>query len=152
MFNIITKYSLGSTSAIITSMGVIAGLGQDDNLRMITIAGLMTFAIADNISDALGIHMYKESEGASKKATLKATAGNFLTRFALVMSFVLIVLLFDSRLALWISIAWGLSLLCLISYRIALIKKSNPKREIFWHLVVSIGVIIGSNLIGRLFI
>jgi len=152
MFNIIAKYSLGSTAAIITSMGIVAGLDQNDSFKMITIASLLTFAIADNISDALGIHIYKESEGASKRATLKATFGNFFTRLGVVLSFVIIVLLADSKVALLISCLWGLGLLTYISYKIALIKNSNPRREIFWHLVVSIGVIVASSFIGNLFI
>lgn len=148
MLNIITTYSLGSTSAIITSMAIIAGLGQSDSLKTITIAGLLTFAIADNISDALGIHIYKESEGASKKATIKATFGNFFTRFIVVLSFILIVMLFNSSTAITISCIWGVGLISFISYKIALIKKSNPVKEILWHLLVSVGVILGSALIG----
>jgi VIT1/CCC1 family predicted Fe2+/Mn2+ transporter len=152
MINVITKYSLGSTAAIITSMGIVAGLAQNDSLKMITIASLLTFAIADNISDALGIHIYKESEGASKTATLKATFGNFFTRLGVVLSFVLIVLLSNASTALFISCVWGLGLLSFISYKIAKIKNSSPRREVFWHLAVSIGVIIGSTVIGNLFI
>lgn len=152
MLDIISKYSLGATAATITSMGIVAGLAQNDSMRMITVASLLTFAIADNISDALGIHMYKESEGASKKATFKATFGNFFTRLAVVLSFILFVLLFDAKTALVISCIWGLSLLSYISYRIAQIKHSRPEREVFWHLVVSISVIIGSTIIGNLFV
>jgi len=133
-------------------MGIVAGLAQNDSFKMITIASLLTFAIADNISDALGIHIYKEYEGASKRATLKATFGNFFTRLGVVLSFVIIVLLADSKVALLISCLWGLGLLTYISYKIALIKNSNPRREIFWHLVVSIGVIVASSFIGNLFI
>lgn len=152
MLDAIVKYSLGSTAAIITSLGIIAGLAQNNDLKMITIASLLTFAIADNISDAFGIHVYKESEGASKKNTFKATFGNFFTRLAIVISFVLIVLLFDSELALALCCVWGLGLLVFISFKIAKIKNSSPGREIFWHLVISIAVIAGSSLIGNLFI
>ena len=152
MLDIVAKYSLGSTAAIITSMGIVAGLGQSDSLKMITIASLLTFAIADNISDALGIHIYKESEGAGKKATLRATFGNFFTRLGVVLSFVIIVLLCNAHIALLLCTAWGLGLLSFISYRIALIKGSDPRREIFWHLVVSAVVIAGSTVIGNLFI
>ena len=62
MLDMMFKYSLGATAAIITSMGIVAGLGQNDSLKMITIAGLLTFAIADNISDALAIHIYKQQK------------------------------------------------------------------------------------------
>lgn len=152
MFDVIVKYSLGSTAAIITSLGIVAGLGQNDSLKYIVIAGLLTFAIADNISDALGIHMYKESEGANKRTVLRATLGNFFTRLGVVLSFVAIVLLFNSTLAIIISAIWGLGLLSFISYKIALIKNSSPSREIIWHLVVSIVVVSASSVIGSLLI
>lgn len=152
MFDIIVKYSLGSTAAIITSLGIVVGLGQNDDLKLITVAGLLTFAIADNISDALGIHMYKESEGVNKHSVLSATFGNFFTRLGVVLSFVVIVLLFNSTTAIVISILWGLGLLSFISYKIALIKNSNPVREIVWHLVVSMFVIAASSVIGSLLI
>lgn len=152
MLDAVVKYSLGSTAAIITSLGIIAGLAQSNDLKMIAIASLLTFAIADNVSDAFGIHVYKESEGASKKNIFKATFGNFFTRLAIVISFVAIVYLFDSEIALIICCAWGLGLLSFISYKIAKIKQSNPTREIFWHLAISILVISVSMVLGNLFI
>lgn len=133
-------------------MGIIAGLSQGTDLKMVVVASLLTFAIADNISDALGVHIYKESEGASKKATLKATFGNFFTRLGIVISFIILVLVLDGKALTAVSYTWGLGLLAFISYRISQIKKSDPKREIFWHLVVSVAVIVGSSIIGSLFI
>ncbi|NBX71893.1 hypothetical protein EBQ91_03155 [bacterium] len=152
MLDMMFKYSLGATAAIITSMGIVAGLGQNDSLKMITIAGLLTFAIADNISDALAIHIYKESEGNNKKEVYRATFGNFITRFITVLSFIVIVWLLTAHIAIIVACLWGLALLTLISYKISKIKKSNPKKEIFWHLFVSVCVIVGSTLIGNLFI
>ena len=146
----INKFSIGATAAITTSMGLIAGLTQGDTAKTGIITGLLIVAIGDNISDSLGIHIYKESEGASKKDIRLSTFGNFIVRLFLAFTFVLIVLLFSSHLALLVSSIWGLVLLAILSYLIAKSKKSNPFFEIIWHLAVALIVIIGSKLLGNL--
>lgn len=148
MFKVLSRYSMGATAAIITSMGLIAGLTQSDAMRQTTIAGLLIVAIADNISDSLGIHIYKESEGVKNKELLSATFGNFFLRFILVVSFILIVLLFSSVQALIIASVWGLVLLVLLSYSIAKTKKTTVHAEIIWHVAIALLVIIGSKLLG----
>lgn len=146
----INKFSIGATAAITTSMGLIAGLTQGDTARIGIITGLLVIAIADNISDSLGIHIYKESEGVSKHDINSFTYGNFIVRLFLAFTFVLIVLLFSSYTALIISSIWGLFLLAVISYLIAKSKKTNPVREVVWHLVVALMVIAVSKILGNL--
>ncbi|MDP2933022.1 MAG: hypothetical protein Q8N81_02730 [bacterium] len=145
----INKFSIGATAAITTSMGLIAGLTQGDSARTGIITGLLIIAVADNISDSLGIHMYKESEGASKREINSFTYGNFIVRLFLAFTFVLIVLLFSSYVAFIISSIWGLILLAILSYLIAKSKKTNSVREVVWHLVVALIVIVGSKLLGN---
>ena len=77
----IKKISLGATSAIVTSMGLIAGLAHGSNAKTAIIGGLLVVGIADNISDSLGIHIYKESEGVNKQEIKSSTLGNFIVRF-----------------------------------------------------------------------
>ena len=55
-------FSFGSTSAIVTSMGVIIGLGAATARTATIVSSLLIFAVADNISDSLSIHMYQEAE------------------------------------------------------------------------------------------
>ncbi len=147
----INKFSIGATAAITTSMGLIAGLSQGDGERVSIVIGLLIIAIADNISDSLGIHIYKESEGASKKEILSFTYGNFIVRLLIALTFVLIVLLFSSYAALIISSVWGLVLLTILSYLIA---KNNKQKnlilEIVWHLVIALIVVAVSKLLGNL--
>jgi len=148
----INKFSIGATAAITTSMGLIAGLTQGETAKTSIVTGLLIIAVADNISDSLGIHIYKESEGASKEDISSFTYGNFIVRLFLVFTFVLIVLLFPPRFALIVSSIWGLVLLAILSYLIAKSKKTNPLREVAWHLVVALIVIAGSKLLGNLII
>ena len=146
----INKFSIGATAAIITSMGLIAGLSQGETAKTGIITGLLIIAIADNVSDSLGIHIYKESEGSSKKEIALFTYGNFLTRLLLVFTFILIVILFSSNTALIVSSIWGLFLLTILSYPIAKRKGANLFREVAWHLFIAIMVILGSKLLGSL--
>jgi VIT1/CCC1 family predicted Fe2+/Mn2+ transporter len=146
----IRKFSLGTTAAITTSMGLIAGLAEGSGAKISIITGLLIIAIADNIVDSLGIHIYKESEGASRKDVVLSTYGNFVVRLFLTSTFILIVLLFSSTAALITSFIWGLILLSILSYLIAKHRGTNPVREIIWHLMVALLVVAGSKLLGNL--
>ncbi len=146
----LNKFSIGGTAAIITSMGLIAGLGHGEDGKAAIIAGLLIIAIADNIADSLSIHIYKESEGANRKEILLATYGNFLARLLVVLTFVVIVAMAPVKSVVIISSVWGLALLTFLSYSIAQAKQTNTTREVIWHLVVAILVIIGSRLLGTM--
>ena len=93
-------FSIGATAAIITSMGLIAGLTQGANAKVGIITGLLIFAVADNISDSFSIHIYKESEGASSKEVSVSTFGNFAVRLLLVLTFASLVLFLPPNAAL----------------------------------------------------
>ncbi len=144
----VNKFSIGATAAITTSMGLIAGLAHGEGSRISIVTGLLIIAIADNISDSLGIHIYKESEGASKRDTRTSTFGNFIVRLLLAFTFVGIVLLFPARLAMIISSIWGLVWLAVLSCLIAQSKRTRAWREIAWHLVVAVSVIAASKFLG----
>jgi VIT1/CCC1 family predicted Fe2+/Mn2+ transporter len=146
----IQKWSLGATAAIITSMGLIAGLNQGDNARAGIITGLLIVGLADNISDSFGFLIYKESEGASRHDLGSYTSVNFIVRLFLVLTFVLIVFLFSSNAALIVSSVWGLVLLAILSYLIAKSRKISSFRIVVWHLVIALMVVAGSKLLGNL--
>lgn len=153
MFKIhLEKFSLGITAGIITSMGLIAGLSHDVSTRFSTITGLLVIAIADNISDSFGIHVYKEAETSNRKEVFLATFGNFLMRLLVVASFIGIVEFLPSNLIVACASIWGLSLLSLLSYRIAKNQQTSPTKEIVWHLFIAVLVIGGSKFLGDLII
>ncbi len=144
----VNKFSMGATAAIITSMGLIAGLTQGADAKVGIITGLLIFAIADNISDSFSIHIYKESEGASVKEVSVSTFGNFAVRLLLVLTFAAIVLLLPPNAALIASSIWGMALLAILSHRIAKSRCIHPLRSITWHLAVALVVIVGSKFLG----
>ena len=144
------NFSIGTTAAIVTSMGLIAGLAQGNYTKTGLITSLLVFAIADNISDSLGLHIYKESEGASSRETRIFTYSNYIARLFLSATFVLIVLLFSSYLAFIISFLWGTILLAILSYFIAKKKGTNPPLEIIGHFMISLAVVLGSRFLSNL--
>ena len=145
----IKQFSIGATAAIITSMGLIAGLTQGVDAKVGIITGLLIIAVADNLSDSFSIHIYKESEGASRQEVLISTFGNFAVRFLIVLTFAIMVMLFTPNVALMVSSVWGLGLLALLSYFIARERKLDPLRHTLWHLAIAVLVIAGSRMLGN---
>ncbi|MDD5686466.1 MAG: hypothetical protein PHE88_01365 [Elusimicrobia bacterium] len=146
--NKLANFSYGGTSAIITNISIIIGLGETNVHRSGIIGGLLIIGIADNISDSLGIHIYKESELCDVKESFVLTIFNFITRFLISLSFIFIVLLLPITSAQIISSIWGLSILSCISYIIAKRNKQNIPLELFKHIGIAILVIIASKYMG----
>ena len=142
------RFSFGATSAIITNLAIITGLDSINNAKLSIIGGLLVIAIADNISDTLGIHIYKEAETTNKKEIFLTTFTSYFTRLFISMIFVLIVLIFPLSLAIYLSIIYGFLVLSLISYIIAYQKKINPIKAMLWHITVAFFVIILSSYLG----
>jgi vacuolar iron transporter family protein len=144
-----TKFSFGATSAIITNLGIITGLDTLSNPRLSIIAGMLVVALADNVADSFGIHIYQESECISGKEIWFATLSNFFTRIFVSLTFIIQVLMLPVKLAVPCSIGWGLALLAVMSYAIAKNRKVNPYSEMLKHILIAIFVIILSHFIGR---
>ncbi len=142
--------SFGLTSAIITTLGLFIGLSSATNNKLIVISGIITIAVADAFSDALGIHLSEESDRRNTKAHIwKATTSTFFTKLIIALTFLIPILLFNLQTAIIISIIYGLSLLSLFSYYIAKSREDNPIRTIAEHLTIAIVVIILTKLIGQ---
>ena len=103
--------SFGAVSAIVTSVGLIIGFGAAGISKPTIIAALLIVGLADNLSDSLSIHIYQESEKLEEHSAFRSTLGNFVTRFIISMSFVILVLSLSSRNTVLVSLAWGVSLL-----------------------------------------
>jgi len=142
------NYIFGSSAAIITDVSLIVGLGSARTGKAPILAGLLTIAIADNISDSLGIHMYKESEGLGEKLSLLSTVLNFLSRLLISLTFVAIVLVLPMAQAIAAGLIWGLLLIVVISYLISRRNKDNPVKEILIHVLTAVAVVALSRLLG----
>lgn len=118
--------SFGLTSASITTLGLIIGLGVSTGSKMAVMAGIFTIAIADSLSDAFGIHLAKESEGNfSYRELRQVTVSTFLYKFIFALTFLIPIFIFSFPGAIYAAIIWGLGILFFLNYYIA---KSNNKR------------------------
>lgn len=143
-----TRISFGSTSAIITNLALMAGLHSQHNAKISIVGGIMVIALADNISDSFGIHIFQESEKIGTREVWISTLMNFLTRFFVSLTFVAMMLALPLNAAIISSMLWGLILLAGVSYLIAKEEGENPFLSILVHLLIAVAVIFLSNLVG----
>jgi VIT1/CCC1 family predicted Fe2+/Mn2+ transporter len=142
----LSKFSFGATSAVITSLAFIVGLSNNPEPRLAIIGSLMVFAIADNISDSLGIHIYQESDLKKSSTVAISTFTNFFTRLLVIGAFAFLVSILPIFYAVVASIILGMSLLITLSYLIAKEQGVDPYMAILQHLAVAIIVVVGSFL------
>jgi VIT1/CCC1 family predicted Fe2+/Mn2+ transporter len=143
-----TRFSFGATSAIITNLGIITGLDTLTHPKLSIIGALLVIALADNMSDSFGIHIYQESEHIGKKEVWLSTLTNFLTRLFVSSTFIILIIVLPIRLAAVCSVIWGLLILTVMTYTIAKQQKINPFSAIFFHLTIAVIVVVASNFIG----
>lgn len=140
----------GLTSGIITTLGLMMGLYSGTHSKLVVIGGILTIAIADSFSDALGIHVSEESENKhTTKEVWESTLSTFFCKFFIASSFIIPVLVIELKSAIYISIIWGLSLLSVLSFNIAKGQNKKPWFVIFEHLVIAIVVIVVAYYVGH---
>lgn len=153
---LITGISFGMTTAVITSLGMIAGMYSATSSKLAVVAGIVVMAIADGLSDAISLHTAEEAEvenGMSKhtpKEIWLTTLFAFLSVSGFTLTFTIPVLIFPLEKATFVAIAWGMLLLVLLNYYIAKTKKENPVKLIAEHILLAMFVIIVSYVVGDL--
>ena len=147
-----TGLCFGLTSGIITTLGLIVGLNAGTHLKSVVIGGILIIAIADAMSDALGIHISEEAghENISDKEVWESTISTFFFKLIFALSFIIPVLFFELKTAVIISIIWGLFLLTGFSYYLAKERKINPIKVIGEHIIIAILVILTTHFVGGL--
>lgn len=138
----------GVTSAIITTLGLMIGLITSTESRLAVIGGIITIAIADALSDAMGMHLSQEFSGNSQKNVWISTISTFLTKLIIACTFLICPIFLPLITSAIINIIWGLLLLAIFSYIIAKNEKENPFSVIFQHVLIAILVIVLSYFIG----
>ena len=144
-----TGISFGLTSAVITTLGLMVGLHSGTHSKIVVLGGIITIAIADAFSDALGIHISKEAENThNTKQIWCVTITTFLTKFLITMTFVVPLFLLSLSNAIVVSLIWGLSILTILSYIIARRQGEPPWKVIGEHLLIAILVITITHWVG----
>jgi len=142
-------FYFGLTSGIITTLGLIVGLHSGTHSKFIILGGILAIAIADAFSDALGIHISEESENKhTTKEIWESTISTFFSKFVFALTFIIPILLFELSTAILISVIWGLSLVSILSFRVAKDQKSKPWKVITEHLIIAVVVIITTHYVG----
>jgi VIT1/CCC1 family predicted Fe2+/Mn2+ transporter len=145
-----TGLSFGLTSGVITTLGLLVGLNAGTHSRVVVIGGIMTIAVADALSDAMGIHLAEESKNnGSEREIWEATLATFAAKFVIAMSFVLPVILLPLDQAVLASIGWGLSLLTLLSYGLAKAQRIAPWKVIAEHGAIALLVVAATHFLGE---
>ncbi len=142
--------NFGTTSGVITTLGLMIGLIFSTHSKLAVLGGIITIAIADAMSDALGMHISEESLGKSETQVWSSTKYTFLSKFFLALTFVIPVLMFENLLVVAIvSSIWGISLLTFLSIRIAKKNNKNPLWIVSEHLAIALGVIVITYFLGK---
>lgn len=142
-------FSFGLTSGVITTLGLIVGLHSSTHSNLVIIGGILIIAIADAMSDALGIHISEESMNKnSKKEVWESTISTFLSKFIFALTFIIPFLFLPLFTAIIVSIAWGLGLIATFSYFIAKQQKVKPQGVILEHLIITAIVIFVTHFVG----
>lgn len=144
-----TGVYFGTTSGVITTLGVIIGLNAGTESLVAVVGGILVIAVADAMSDALGIHLAQESDSAvSDKQVWAATFATFFAKFITTLSFVLPFVLLPLAMAILVSTLWGYLVIGLLSYRLASEQGMKPLNVIAEHVAIATFVIAASQAIG----
>ncbi len=140
----------GLTSGVITTLGIMVGLHAGTHSKLAVLAGMLVLAIADALSDAIGIHISEEAEGEhATKEIWEATLFTFSSKLVFTLSFVpFIVFLDDISTAILVGVVWGMFLIVIVSLYTAKIQNQNIYRTIAEHLLVTILVVALAHYLG----
>ena len=144
-----TGLFFGATSGVITTLGLITGLNAGTQSITAVLGGIFVIAVADSMSDALGIHLAEEANPATDHQHVwQATITTFLTKFVFTLSFAVPLLLLPLGPAVIASILWGMLVIIVLSYFLARSQNQSPWFIILEHLGIAILVVVLSQLIG----
>lgn len=144
-----SRISYGGTAAVVTSTALVSGLSAAGATRAVMVSALLIAAVADNLADALSVHIFQESEHLEMREALSGTITNFLTRMLLCVSFIPLVWTFPLGRVEMVVVAWGTSLLIILTYLVARERRANIPVEVVKHLVVAFVVLTLSITAGH---
>jgi VIT1/CCC1 family predicted Fe2+/Mn2+ transporter len=146
-----TGLSFGLTSGVITTLGLLIGLAAGTSSRLAVLGGILTIALADAFSDALGIHLSEESENVhTPREIWQSTLATFFAKLFFALTFAVPVLLFTLGTAALVAVAWGFLVLGITSFFIARAEKIAPWKVIGEHFLIAAIVVVATHFLGQL--
>lgn len=144
-----TGLFFGATSGVITTIGLIVGLNSGTRSITAVLGGILVIAVADAMSDALGIHLAEEADPDTDHVHVwAATIATFLTKFVFSISFAVPLLLLPLGPAVVVSVAWGILVIVVLSYFLARSQNESPVSIVAEHVGIAILVLVLSHYIG----
>jgi len=144
-----TGLFFGATSGVITTIGLITGLNAGTHSMAAVLGGIFVIAVADAMSDALGIHLAEEADpNATAHHIWSATISTFLNKFFFALSFAVPLLLLPLDQAVVASLLWGMLVIIVLSYFLARAQNASPIMIIGEHLGIAVLVVVLSHFIG----
>lgn len=144
-----TGLFFGATSGVITTIGLIVGLNSGTQSITAVLGGILVIAVADAMSDALGIHLAEEANPNTDHGHVwAATIMTFVTKFVFSISFAIPLLLLPLSTAVIASVIWGLIVIVVLSYLLAKSQGESPLYIIAEHVGIAALVLVFSHFIG----
>lgn len=147
--SIIKGISFGLTSGVITTLGLIVGLHSTTGSLKVVMGGIFVIAIADALSDALGVHISEESENNhTVKEIWVATIFTFIAKFVFSLMFIIPFLFLPLLIAIQTSVVFGLFIIAVFSFYIAREQKISSFEVVGEHLLIAVVVVFLTHFIG----
>ncbi len=147
--SLLSGISFGLTSGVITTVGLIVGLNAGTHSRLAVIGGVVTIAIADALSDALGIHIAEESrDGRTGQHIWAATLSTFFSKFLMAATFLIPLLFLKLATAVVLCVVWALLVVVIISDLLAKARGEGRLKTIAEHLLIAMVVIVVTHYVG----
>lgn len=145
-----TGIFFGATSGVITTLGLIVGLYAGTKSLVAVVGGIFVIAVADAMSDALGIHLAQEADPDSTGEHIwAATITTFLTKLIVALTFALPLLWLPLQPAVIVSVIWGLAVIMLLSFYLARVQQVSAAPVVGEHVAIAVVVVAVSHFIGR---
>ena len=140
----------GLTSGAITTIGLMIGLYAANPLLPVIIGGILSIAVADAFSDALGIHLSEEvNRSITERDVWIATIVTFFSKLFIALSFLIAFFIVPCSWAISVNIVWGVLLLALFSFYIARERNMPAWHVIMEHVTIMLGVVVISHWVGK---
>jgi VIT1/CCC1 family predicted Fe2+/Mn2+ transporter len=132
-------------------LGVIVGLHSGTRSELAVMVGIIVLAIADALSDAMGIHVSEEAEMEhTTKEIWQVTLFTFISQLLVALTFIVPITFLELSTAIMASIAWGLFLITVFSFYMAKLQKQSPYRIIAEHVIIAALVVLLAHSFGDL--
>ena len=142
--------TFGLMDGIVTTLGIIIGLGATGS-RLALIVGVLVTTVADALADAAGIHVSQETERKHSNEQVRfATIFSFAFRLLAGIILIIPIFLLEFFTSVFVSVAVGMVMIAFLGYFIGKTRKESTLRMIAEYIGLGLVVVVISYYIGIL--